>query len=108
MKVLITSDFYSEYELYETDNLAGLKNYVALMANGGDTELDPKQYKLLGTDDNITTEDVIKMADEIIYISDYEEYEECDDYSGNMHCDTYGICGGSSCSNYPKCQGWIK
>ncbi len=77
MKVLITSDFYSEYELYETDNPTGLKNYVALMANGYDVDPDPKQYRLLGSDSDFTTCEAIEMADEIIYVSDYihEEVE---------------------------------
>jgi len=29
-------------------------------------------------------------------------YEE----TGNAPCDISGICAGSSCFNYPKCQGW--
>ena len=32
------------------------------------------------------------------------EDEEVDDYASNMPCDTYGLCAGSSCSNYYKCQ----
>ena len=74
MKVLITSDFYSEYELYETNNLAGLKEYVSLMVNGIDANLDPEQYKLLGTDNNFAICEVKEMADEIIYITDYIQY----------------------------------
>lgn len=38
---------------------------------------------------------------------DYEvEYDDygIDDYSQNMHCDTYGYCGGDSCPNYYKCN----
>lgn len=71
MKVLITSDFYSEYELYETDNLAGLENYVSLMVNGGDANLDPEQHKLLGSDNDFAICEVKEMADEFIYITDY-------------------------------------
>ena len=71
MKVLITSDFYSEYELYETNNLEGLKNYVSLMANGIDVNLNPEQHKLLGTDNNFAICEVKEMADEVIYITDY-------------------------------------
>ena len=34
------------------------------------------------------------------------ELIEVDDeeYAGNMHCDTYGVCGGTSCPNYHKCH----
>ena len=40
---------------------------------------------------------------------DDDEYEEYYDDTGNMPCDTYGMCAcTSSCSNYPKCQGWEK
>lgn len=39
---------------------------------------------------------------------DEPEYDEPDDYygdySGNMHCDSYGVCGGTSCPNYFKCN----
>ena len=35
-----------------------------------------------------------------------DEYETVDDdYTGNMHCDTYGVCGGWSCPNYKACKG---
>ena len=40
---------------------------------------------------------------------DEEEYEEYYDDTGNMPCDTYGPAACTpSCSNYPRCQGWIK
>ena len=32
-----------------------------------------------------------------------EEYEDVD-YSQNMHCDTYGTCGGASCKQYFECH----
>lgn len=31
--------------------------------------------------------------------------EEQEEDSGNMPCDTYGMCSGTSCHNYFKCQG---
>lgn len=37
-----------------------------------------------------------------------EEYDDMYEYTGNMPCDDYGMCAGSSCSNYPRCQGWVK
>lgn len=71
MKALITTDFYAEYELYETENINGLKNYVALMVlNTPDLELDENKYKLIGNQDTMTTEEAIKQADEIIYMDE--------------------------------------
>lgn len=71
MKVLITTDFYAEYELYETENINGLKNYVALMVlNTPDLELDENKYKLIGNQDTMTTEEAIEQADEIIYMDE--------------------------------------
>ena len=35
-----------------------------------------------------------------------EDFEEIEDgYAGNMPCDTYGLCGGTSCPNFFKCHG---
>ena len=70
MKVLITSSFYSEYELYETNNVNGLKNYAALMVQNIDVDLDENQYKLLGYRDTLETQEAIEQADEIIYIDE--------------------------------------
>lgn len=72
MKVLITEDFYSNYELYETEDISELKDYVSLMANGKSAELDETRHILVGSQDDIDTETAIKEADEIIYISDFE------------------------------------
>lgn len=75
--VLITTDFYAEYELYKTDDIDDLKHVTKLMVNGDDViEPDPAHHKLigsnLGTGKDIDTQTAIKMADEIIYLSDYE------------------------------------
>lgn len=34
-----------------------------------------------------------------------EEQEEEEDYSGNMPCDTYGMCAGRGCPKYFECNG---
>ena len=35
-----------------------------------------------------------------------DEWDEDDyGYESNCHCDSYGICGGTSCPNYYSCQG---
>ena len=36
---------------------------------------------------------------------DYFEGEDFEGYAGNMPCDTYGLCGGTSCPNFWKCHG---
>lgn len=37
---------------------------------------------------------------------DYFEGEDYEDgYASNMPCDTYGMCGGTSCPNFWKCHG---
>jgi len=41
-------------------------------------------------------EEARQAAEEGFYIED--------DYTGNMPCDTYGMCAGSSCSHYYQCQ----
>ena len=73
MKILIATDFYAEYELYETDKPEGLKNYISLMLLGSDIELDENKYKLIGNQDTIETQEAIEQADKIIYISDIAE-----------------------------------
>ena len=38
-------------------------------------------------------------------LDDEEEWDDYDDgYASNMHCDTYGVCGGYNCPNYIKCH----
>lgn len=37
-----------------------------------------------------------------------EEVEDYEEITQNMPCDISGLCGGSSCPNYPRCQGWVK
>lgn len=47
---------------------------------------------------------IAEIIDDLLDLID----DEPADYTGNMPCDNYGTCAGSTCSNYPKCQGWIK
>ena len=76
MKVLITSDFYYEYELYETDDIDDLRETTRRMANGEDVSPDESKHTLLGTHDDYWLEDVKAEADEIIFISDLIDDEE--------------------------------
>lgn len=53
-------------------------------------------YFVFNTEDEIEEEDYFEGED-------FEEIE--DGYAGNMPCDTYGMCGGTSCPNFFKCHG---
>jgi len=53
-----------------------------------------------------------EQADEVraSFLCSDEEEEDWDyeDEIQNMPCDISGLCGGSSCPNYLRCQGWVK
>ena len=65
MIVMITSDFYSEYELYRTEDPEDIKKDI--------TNIDTSKHELIGSHDDIWTDEALKMADEVIYIEDYME-----------------------------------
>ena len=73
MKILFTSDFYNEYELYETADRDALIEYIKALCNGENVELDETTHTLLGTHDDISTSEARAEADEIIYIYDLIE-----------------------------------
>ena len=70
MKILIAGDFYSEFELYETSDPDGLKDSIKRLINGED--VDTSKHTILGTHDTMETQETIKQADKVIYISDFE------------------------------------
>ena len=72
MIVLITSDFFAEYELIETENIDKTKERIKEALSGKDIQID-QYYTIIGSVDNMTTEEARNQADEIIYISDFEE-----------------------------------
>ena len=45
-----------------------------------------------------------KIHIETNFVDTYEDETIEDDYSSNMHCDTYGVCGGWSCPQYKACH----
>ena len=50
---------------------------------------------------NYTEYDLTQKNDKVIL----DEYEIVnDDISSNMHCDTYGVCGGTACPLFYKCH----
>ena len=70
MKILVTGDFYSEYELYETNFIDDLKAWIKAALNGENKPLDSNKHKLIGSHDTICTDDAIKQADMTIYVAD--------------------------------------
>lgn len=74
MKILIATSFYSEFELYETDDRDDLIKAFTEAENGNPLELDETKHTLLGSHDDISTGDARAAADEIIY-----DYELCED-----------------------------
>ena len=73
MKALITADFYSEYELYETSDPDDLTNWVRDMVNGRFRKIDDQKHKLITSHDEMDTDEAIKKADTIIYCNDLVE-----------------------------------
>lgn len=71
MKALIATSFYAEYELYETSDIDGLKDLVKRMANGESVSPDPAIHKLLGSQDDMTTQEAIEAANETIWIDEF-------------------------------------
>ena len=60
-----------------------------------DNQTEMKDF-LLDTDENGNIEIVL------FFVDTWEESEI--DYLSNMHCDTYGTCGGTGCPNYFRCH----
>lgn len=77
------------WQLYlETEDIDHANEVMDYLMNGHDVvRLDPGE-----TEDDIDWESM----------DDY--YSANTTYTGNMPCDTYGMCAGSSCSQYYQCQ----
>jgi len=74
MKILVTADFYSEFELYETSDPEDFKSWVRDMVNERPRDLDESKHQIIGFHETMETEEATKAADEIIYMTDlYEE-----------------------------------
>ena len=69
---VVTSDFFAEYELIQTENIEATKERIKDMISGKEVKQD-QFYTIIGSVDNMTTEEARNQADEIIYISDFEE-----------------------------------
>lgn len=76
MKILITSDFYEEYELYETSDREDLLQTVTDLLNGREHEIDTEKHKTIASSESSTIDamEARATADEIFFTSDlYEE-----------------------------------
>ena len=71
--ILVTADFYSEFELYETTDPDDLLEWVRDMVNGRFRDLDETKHKLVASHDTMTTEEAIRVANDTIYTSDLDE-----------------------------------
>ena len=72
MIVLLTSDFFADFELIETENIDKTKGRIKEALSGKDIQID-QYYTVIGSSDNMTTEEAQKAANEVIYLSDFEE-----------------------------------
>jgi len=75
--VLVTSDFYSEYELYRTSDVEDLKEYFRKLLKEENVDPDPAKHELIGNQDDIwNIRPFLKIIDEVFYIYDFEEDDE--------------------------------
>ena len=73
MIVLVTADFYSEFELYETKDPEDLKSWVRDMVNERFRKIDDTKHKIIASHDTMETEEAIKKADITIWCNDLVE-----------------------------------
>lgn len=74
MKVLVASDFYYEYELYETDDLPEFVELTRQAVNSNEAiAIDGTKHKLIGGQEIFDTEEAKAMADVTLFTSDFYE-----------------------------------
>lgn len=75
MKILVAADFYTEFELYETEDPANLiKQAVSAYMDG--TEIDTNKHRVIGSQDSMTAEEARGQADKIIFTSELDEEDQ--------------------------------
>lgn len=72
--ILVTTDFFSEFELYETTDPDDLRDYLTRLYNGEDVELDETKHSLIGSCADTDEDEARAAADETIYT--YELVED--------------------------------
>ena len=79
------------------------ENQLFVMFNEKDSDI--LAYDLKYVIENFRTFN-LAIRQMCINLIEAEDLWEVDDgYESNAHCDTYGVCGGYSCSYYFECQG---
>lgn len=68
MKVLISSDFYENFELIEVKKKADAFDYVVDCLEGN----EPKNFTLIASSDCMSSDDAREKADLILFTSDFE------------------------------------
>lgn len=72
--ILIASDFYNEYELYQTDDESALIEYLTALYKDPNTEKElPDGTEILGSQDDYFLDDVLSITDKTIWLSDLME-----------------------------------
>jgi len=78
MKILFAADFYTEFELYETEDPADLIDQVTrAYFDGGD--IDTNKHRVIGFQETMTADEAREQADRMFFASD-EAFEECQKY----------------------------
>lgn len=74
-KIMIAADFYTEFELYETEDPADLIKQAASAYMDG-TEIDTNKHRVIGSQDSMTAEEARDQADKIIFTSELDEEDQ--------------------------------
>lgn len=72
MKILVAADFYTEFELYETEFPEDLIEQATSAYMDG-AEIDTNKHRIIGSHDSMTAEEARDQADKIIFTSELEE-----------------------------------
>ena len=73
MKVMIASDFFYEWELYEADDLNRFKQYAKNLLNNKE---NLTEYRIIGSQDTMELSEAQEQADKIIYTSELMDDRE--------------------------------
>lgn len=72
-RVLITTDNFKDFELYDTSDIEGIKEYAKGITEGTINDLDGTKHAYIGSQDDMTPEQAREAAETIIYLSDIEK-----------------------------------
>lgn len=71
MRILIASDFFTDFELIEAPSREVAEEYIIANLNNEEAP----SVEIIGSQDTMVTEEATYQADTILYISDYESEE---------------------------------